>query len=127
MVLNSILAGVDQVPQLQGKTKTGGRLNVENSLQYLTQRFTDSHVGSQDAALIYPNPTLNTFVWYAGLVPKESLLLTIFDAHGKQLSQKRKSAEPFFETIDLSSFEPGFYWVQLAASSAVKTVKIAKQ
>lgn len=127
MVINSILGGVDRLPHLAGKTKTGGRLNVENSLSYLKERFNESVTTTAKKELVFPNPTGQKAIWYANLLPKESMVLSVFDAWGNLVFRTAKNAESFYETIDLSGFESGLYLAHISTSTANKTVKVLKQ
>ena len=55
LVKGSILRGVDIVPNLQGKTITGGRLNLGNAYQQLRRNF-GQPIGNYDILKLWTNP-----------------------------------------------------------------------
>lgn len=78
-----ILDGVDKIESLDGKTVTGGRLNLFNSLTLLQNEF-GSPKGELDISKIYPNPSTGGFIKVEYTTPEfTEYTVNIFNAMGQ--------------------------------------------
>ncbi len=69
---------------------------------------------------IFPNPATNLFV----MVTKGNVWMKIFDVHGKLVLQKNNCSTS--ETVDISGFSNGIYFLQACNSDKINVVKLMK-
>ena len=78
---------------------------------------------SQYAIQLFPNPTYNDFYVLLEGTKVEDIL--IFDVHGRVVLQKSDLFN--YDKINISSFEPGTYFVKIINLKETKDFKIIKQ
>lgn len=69
---------------------------------------------------VFPNPVNDSF----HLVTKENVWMKIFDVHGKLMLQKGNCLTS--ETIDISGFSNGVYFLQACTQDKISVVKLVK-
>ncbi|NQX86895.1 MAG: S8 family serine peptidase [Flavobacteriaceae bacterium] len=114
-----ILDGVDPNPSLDGKTVSGGRLNVFNSLQLLKAEFEEMSVEENafsSAISIYPNPANTTLnIKMKNGVNWEKI--SIYSIEGKLVKKLSNEGQ---SSIDISKLQTGTYLVQILSEDGQK-------
>jgi len=123
-VRNFILQGVDALPDLDGITVTGGRLNLYNSLTNLQDYYgIEGEAFPSDAVFISaisPNPTTDDVRVEIRLYETTVLTLKVLNAMGQQVDKK------LFGKVDrglhranfsFKDFPKGVYYVTVSADS----------
>ena len=78
-------------------------------------------VNTEESSIsVYPNPANDSFV----MITKGNVWMRIFDVHGKLMLQKSKCSAS--ETIDISGFSNGIYFLQACNSDKINVVKLMK-
>lgn len=121
MVREAILKGVDAVNDLEGKTVTGGRLNVFKSMEMLQSRC-NSSIGNLSISNLYPNPT-DDYLFVEYQTPDfDKYELRIFNALG-QLIYIESITPPRFSVkkqyLDLTPLTAGIYFLTLSKNDTV--------
>jgi subtilisin family serine protease len=129
---DKLLQGVDPKPSLQGKTVSGGRLNVYNSvvlIQNLTANGNISGVMPKFYNLYqnYPNPfNPSTVIRYD--VPKAGFVsLKVYDAIGREVAvlvEKTVESGVYDAVWNAESLTSGVYFYKLEAEGFAKTNKM---
>ena len=122
---NAILDGTTQLPQLQGKTVSGGRLNLEGSLNIL-QEFCGGSSGPLAITSIRPNPsTLGDPIEIRFQTPDEGIYqIRITDVLGRTLFKGDKSATTFGNNlveIETTNLATGMYFFTVENSRDSKS------
>ncbi len=136
-VTNDLLKGVDAVPALQGKTVSGGRLNVFNSYQLLAKDFGTytalSETAQPIAAMrVYPNPASQGIVSTEWSAPGASGgRLDVINLTGQVVFSKKLSDGEWHgrrAEIDAYLLSGGIYFITLTTNDNVrKTMKLVVQ
>ena len=119
-VRDFIFAGVDPNPSLEGITTTGGRLNLNNSLQELmdsceTLATTDFQ---KNQIALYPNPTEGELsISYNGNDLIEAI--SVYGIEGRLI---KKVSKPEVNYIDISSLTNGTYIVKITFKESTVTI-----
>ncbi len=120
-IREALLTGVDPKPGLAEFTLSGGRLNVFNSMKLLMEACRDpKEVGS--AVGIFPNPAHGTLYFDFVAPAKETTRIRIFNALGQPVfhrSLQPAAEEIRTEEVDVQSWPPGAYYVQLLRGKEV--------
>lgn len=115
LVKNAILKGVDKLPTLTNKTVTGGRLNIQQSLNLLRRSF-GQPIGDFDIVKMYPNPVATQLNIVFQLPENTTPDVLITNVLGQIVYQKKMDAKdlskPLF-TIDTRDFATGLYVVSM--------------
>jgi hypothetical protein len=69
---------------------------------------------------VFPNPVNNSFV----MVTKENVWMKIFDIHGNLMLEKNNCSAS--ETVDISGFSSGVYFLQACNKEKISAVKLVK-
>lgn len=125
-VRDYIFNGVDPNPTLQGVTKTGGRLNVNNAVRLLMDECEDIMATSDfvlDELEIYPNPTADKVNFRTA---KKVERVMIYSIDGKLISE---SATLKQNSLDLSQLPQGVYElkIKLEGRSGLIKKKVIKK
>ncbi len=89
----------------------------------ITSTLNTDNLFSQYAIQLFPNPTSNDFyILFEGTKVQHILIL---DIHGKVVLQKSDLLN--YDMINISSFEPGTYFVKIITLKETKDFKIIKQ
>jgi subtilisin family serine protease len=110
-VRDYIFAGVDPNPSLKGITTTGGRLNLNNSLQELMndcEVLSANSLENQSLAL-YPNPTTG-LVSLANLKNTNIIVASVYSLEGRLI---KSIHNPDTNTIDVSTLDSGAYLLKI--------------
>ncbi len=110
-VRDYIFAGVDPNPSLKGITTTGGRLNLNNSLQGLMndcEVLSANSLENQSLAL-YPNPTTG-MVSLANLKNTNIIVASVYSLEGRLI---KSIHNPDTNTIDVSTLDSGAYLLKI--------------
>jgi subtilisin family serine protease len=110
-VRDYIFAGVDPNPSLKGITTTGGRLNLNNSLQGLMndcEVLSANSLENQSLAL-YPNPTTG-MVSLANLKNTSIIVASVYSLEGRLI---KSIQNPNTNTIDISTLDSGAYLLKI--------------
>lgn len=105
-----ILEGVDPNESLEGITVTGGRLNVNNSIQALMANCETLAINNieeyENSIILFPNPTLDGIVTISNLENTELKAVSLYGLDGRLI----KKIEDFqSNTINLNYLTSGVY------------------
>ncbi|MGY3793424.1 RICIN domain-containing protein [Aquimarina sp. 433] len=98
--------------------------NTSQNLQWIITPINDIKAPepSEDKTIVvYPNPLVNKF----NIEGAENSIIRIYDINGKKVFTKHISQDS--ETIDISSFAQGLYYLKVNTSKSIRTIKISKQ
>jgi hypothetical protein len=122
-----LLNGTDPLADLAGKTVTGGRLNVFNSMEIIREQCGGT-TGQLDIVRLWPNPADDQLtLWYEAPDFEPGYQLRIFDAMGRMIHREPIQAPRFGDktiSIDISSWPAGFYFVVLQNKQTTITKKL---
>ncbi|MFT4972178.1 MAG: subtilisin family serine protease [Paraglaciecola sp.] len=125
LIKDAILKGVDEVPDLQNKVVSNGRLNVFNSINYLhgyclahedEANFEDTYLYDKDIVRIYSNPAWNFVTLDYAVTDFKEITVKIYDVLGRLMHTETASPTPFENqslTVDLRSWANGTYFVTI--------------
>ncbi|TND07807.1 MAG: hypothetical protein FD123_2958, partial [Bacteroidetes bacterium] len=84
----------------------------------------DVSAGSQVS--VYPNPSTGLFTFELRDATSTAVTLTVLDSRGRSLLEKQVNAASaeLRTTLDLGSFDNGFYFLVVQSGDASKTVKL---
>ena len=117
-----ILNGVEPLETLEGKTVSGGRLNVSNSLNLHIQAVGIDELSPSINVSVFPNPFMDRVSFIINT--EEEATLKIFDQYGKTVySQKSNTGSFVWES---SSVSVGIYVYQLKTKNGFITDKLIK-
>ncbi len=128
-VKEAILNGTVPVADLQGRTATGGRLNVFNSLSLLGERCVNSQ-GQLAITKVFPNPVRNTLEIEYETPDAELYTVRIFNALGQLMDQSTLEPLPFGQKIfrkNLTDWAPGVYYLTINKGKEVTSTKFVVQ
>lgn len=115
LVKKLILNGTDKIPSLDGKTLSGGRLNLFNSLKLLQDEFA-APKGALDVLKVYPNPAIHGQVNIEYQTPDfTEYKLRVFNALGQLILVEiipAFCAEKMI-TISTEGWPSGVYFISL--------------
>ena len=135
LVRNFILQGVDEIPDLQGITNTGGRLNLFNSINLLQEYYNiESGALPKDAVFINsisPNPATENIQVDIKLYESTVITAKLLNALGQEVSRQslgRKDRGIHPTDFSLKDLPKGVYFVSVIANSlgSVATEKVLK-
>ena len=120
-----ILGGTTQVEELQGKTVSGGRLNLAGSLSLL-QEFCGGSAGQLEITSISPNPSLlGESISVSFQTPDEALYqIRVFNVLGQLLMEGEVNSTTFGNNlieIETTNFSTGMYFISVENSRDTKT------
>ncbi len=124
-VKDAILRGVDIVPSLQGKTITGGRLNVSKAYEQLRRNF-GQPIGDYDILKLWTNPANKQISVVFQLPENVSAKIVIVNALGQIVYQRPiNDADLLSEktTIDANPLFPGLYYLSVFTNNFRVTKK----
>lgn len=123
-----ILEGVDSNASLQGKSVTGGRLNLFGAIEKMYEYFPDipqdttPTVGLVDVTLeginVYPNPAHEEVI--VQLTTNEAVDIKVIGLDGKVLLNYATSAEARFHHVNVGALATGVYVLQVSNSNGAK-------
>jgi len=123
-VKNFILQGVDQIPDLQGITVTGGRLNLYNSLLRMQEYYNiPQGLAPIDAVFISavsPNPATDKIEVEIQLYDTTFLTLKILNGLGQQVDSQsfgKVDRGTHRKTVALEGLPNGIYFITVVADS----------
>ncbi len=111
-----ILDGTDPIPSLEGKTVTGGRLNVHGALQQLlVTGYCGTGAGIPDAVgVAYPNPAGEVLFIAPGVMIDNDIDVRILNTQQQLVFYGRFSKDTLLQTgISTSSWSDGYYCIQV--------------
>lgn len=122
LIRRMILEGVDAVPALLGKSVTGGRLNIAQSLKVLDEycrgELSISKVQTQAQVEIYPNPGNGDIQ----IDSKEEIVeIKVFDSQGRLVQSNFKG-----DVLQLEGAESGVYFVHIQTVFGSRVLKYIK-
>ena len=124
-----ILKGVSPLSTLEGRSVSGGRLDMPGALATMYQYCAEEP--SEDEILsVTPNPTVSESLIRFKLQDFDFVELKIYDALGRVLSDETISPEfsPINEhKVDFSSFPPGVYYGIMTTDRSEMSFSIVKQ
>lgn len=123
-VKNFILQGVDEIPDLQETTVSGGRLNLYNSLVNLEDYYgIEGDVFPKKAVFIsniYPNPTTDDVSIEIKLYDTTVLTVKVFNSLGQQVNKKsfgKVDRGLHRANFSFKDFPIGMYYITASADS----------
>ncbi len=127
LIKKVILDGVDTLASLDGKTLTGGRLNLFNSLKLLQNEF-GSTKGGLAISKIFPNPSTRGYIKVEYQTPEfKEYQINIFNSMG-QLFYVETIPEFCAEqalNIETNDWPTGVYMITIGNSSDIVSSKFA--
>ncbi|MCR9288688.1 MAG: S8 family peptidase [Bacteroidetes bacterium] len=142
LVKDAILNGTDPIPSLNGKTVTGGRLNLYKAMRYLhgycianseeraSNTFDNIYLGSQGFVRIYPNPVGNLLTLDYSTKDFGEFEIQIFNSLGQLIYRQVINSAPFSEqTIEIDavqSWPAGSYYINVVNQNEKITDKFIK-
>ncbi|TNE52887.1 MAG: T9SS type A sorting domain-containing protein [Bacteroidetes bacterium] len=135
LVRDMIFNGVDSLGTLTGKTTTGGRLNVNNSIWGLAGmcgfvNTKEIEAGKTNSYQLYPNPYVNgALLLKIESVRGEKMTWTMFDLTGKKVLQEMTYVQEGSQLIPLEvdQLPAGVYRLELRSESQVKTISLIRR
>lgn len=144
LVRDAIFEGVDPIPSLNGITATGGRININNAMQFLhgyciasdernerdNYAFQDIYLGEESFVRIYPNPVHDILkVDYSSPMFGE-IEIQIFNAIGQLLYKELVEVQPFVEQTviidEVENWAVGTYFINIVNEERKITEKFIK-
>lgn len=116
----AILESVDPISDLEGRTVTGGRLNLFKSMEWI-QNLCGATTGPLEIIKLYPNPTLadiNLLIESPDF--EDDYLLRAFNAMGQLVYRDSFSPirfGPKLLQVDASDWSPGVYFIVINKGS----------
>lgn len=142
LVRDAILKSVDPVPGLAGKTVTGGRLNVYESMRYLhgwciarTEEraagdFKETYLIQKNLVRVYPNPASETLKIDYSNEGFSGVSIKVFNVMGQEITIPLSDTTTPFElqqmTIDVKDWPNGTYFIQLLDAGRKVVTKFVK-
>jgi len=142
LVRDAIFEGTDPIADLQGKTVTGGRLNVFNAMEYLHSyciarpdersagNFNEIYFSGKNIIRLYPNPVSETLLIDYGTDDFNTFSLRIFNTLGQEVRSPASNATTPFKgqilEIDVSTWPTGTYYLSLSGNEKNFTHKFVK-
>ncbi len=127
-VKKAIKSGVDVNPELEQFTRSGGRLNVFQSLLNLDQCDTD--LGPLSLTRLYPNPTLGE-LQIEFLTPGfDTYKIEITDVLGRRvltMPLETIAFSPSIRKVDVSHLPAGMYLLHITEASRSETMTFIKK
>lgn len=126
IVRETLLNGVDPLNSLQNKTVTGGRLNLFQSLQLLSQGCA-STIGDLELIKLYPNPSPGEVTIEMQVPDFEAYELTVSNALGQIVYRENFSPlqlDPKRKTIILDQLAAGIYIVSIRRGHQISSKKL---
>lgn len=128
-IKKAILDGVDRVSDLDGKTVTGGRLNIGRSMVELAKNYGEDPNGIVIGNL-YPNPVSKelTYVFNSNEYSKQHEVL-IFNTLGQLVMSDQNFPSVFGEDryiLDVSALGNGSYLLTIRDQKKVTSVRFVK-
>lgn len=129
IIRDAILAGVDPLPTLSGKTSTGGRLNLFNAITEFVKSGYGKFPDSLAIVKLFPNPVSTLLKYqlnFEGFEPHE---ITIHDLMGRLWIRQYQELTFFsdeYASIDVSSLLPGMYIFSYRNNQSCVTTKFVK-
>jgi hypothetical protein len=127
-----ILDGVDTLSNLEGKTVTGGRLNVYNALE-LEAAYYDCSVGIEEVSstnknlIVYPNPANDNVNVMMKNFNGANVNLDIRNVLGQTMMQINAEPKARSLSIDISHFEKGIYFLAVSDEKSTSVIRFAKE
>ncbi|PHN03323.1 S8/S53 family peptidase [Flavilitoribacter nigricans] len=125
-IREALLNGVDPLNSLQDKTVTGGRLNLFQSLQLLSQGCSAS-IGDLDLITLYPNPTQGEVTIEMQTPDFETYELIVTNALGQVVYRENFSPlqlDPKRKSIKLTQLGAGMYVVSVSNGREISSKKL---
>ncbi len=126
-VRESILEGVDLLPDLDGKTVTGGRLNVAKSLEILDSKFGTPR-GNLEILYIHPNPVdaAGNITVFLQTPEVRSYGVSLYDALGRIVYFKdtEEICAPKGLTFNINGLPNGVYFISVSDARTINTERV---
>ena len=118
IVKDAILRGVDIIPAVQGKTVTGGRLNIAKSFNRL-RLLKGMPIGNLAITKVYPNPAQSQ-VNFGLRLPEayQNITITISNTLGEIISERKIGNRDLFSEyiqLDTALYPSGIYLISLTS------------
>ncbi|HFA52124.1 MAG TPA: T9SS type A sorting domain-containing protein [Bacteroidetes bacterium] len=142
VVREAILRGVAPLPSLQGKTTTGGRLDVYGSMQYVhsfcianeeerkEERVDEIYILGKDIVRVYPNPVGGVLNIDYGNKGFAGFSVRIFNALGQEMEIQAPTENMPFEKqtfqVDVKDWSKGVYFIWVNGAGKKVTAKFIK-
>ncbi len=141
LVRDAILNGVDKVTNLGGKTVTGGRLNVYNSLKFLHNfclsgkheredgSFKGRYIEDRGFLNVFPNPASQMISLEYSNYDFTKISVQVYNALGQEVYFYEQNTEPFQNqqiNIEIQNWPSGTYFINLKDNGQKLTRKFVK-
>jgi len=121
-----LLAGAKQISDLRERSTSGGRLDLANTIRFLSKENGAERLGLQ-IENIFPNPTTDMVNVTINLSDLQVLQWSVIDASGKTMIQTSDVPLDYpvvAKSIDTSSWPQGQYFVIVRQGNFLKSEKI---
>lgn len=125
LLKNAILKGVEPLPSLNGKTATGGQLNVRNSLNFVSRLY-GAPIGDYSILKIYPSPVNAQLFVSAQLPEKLDADIVVTNSIGQIVFQRKLVDKDLISnkiSINTEGLAAGVYYVSLLSNDYKSTKK----
>ncbi len=133
IIRDFLLNGVDRLPQLEEITKTGGRLNLDNSIKSI-QEFCGGQEGPLNVSNLFPNPVYNYLRFEVVTPDFDPYDIRIYNMLGQLMFQDKITPRRFAPnnfrielTLDQSNvvpwLSPGVYYLVVENINGIESKK----
>lgn len=134
IIKTALLNGVDNTPNFESITFSGGRLNAFNSLKMLCDYYGEQHLYKNlfeplKIISVYPNPASMHTSLQIECSTGSNISIIIADLNGKNVFVKNTFVEEGIETVpvDFPGLNKGFYIIHVASKQTTKSSKLIIQ
>ncbi len=117
IIRDALINGLDKVANLTGKSRTGGRLNLYNSVQQILTEVTQ--VPIETNMHVYPNPVADNFTIIFPNTVVNDMILYLYDAAGRIVKTQKINAAGLPINISVQDLTPGFYFLMCVSQVGI--------
>ncbi len=107
--------------------KTGDIIHT-STLAVIPSSVGIEEIADKATVNLFPNPINDALTLEYTLATASPVSVTMFDLQGRKIadliSEKEKNAGKYTATMDMNSYQPGMYFITLAAGNAVSSKKV---
>ena len=116
-IRDALINGLDKVSNLTGKSRTGGRLNLYNSVQQILTEVTQLPI--EKTLRVYPNPAADNFTIIFPNTAANDMILYLYDAAGRIVKTQKINASGLPINISVQDLTPGFYFLMCVSQVGI--------
>ncbi|MBN1182069.1 MAG: S8 family peptidase [Bacteroidales bacterium] len=134
LIRDAIINGADQLYSLNGKTTSGGRLNIFNSMKYLCDYYGESELFQKNVdnfkiVSLCPNPVKSTTSLIFESSTNISAQINIHTTNGSKVMSKEVMLNEGISNIeiDCASLQKGIYLIRVSNERSIEMIKMIKE